>query len=184
MNKEKYIIEKAKALFSEIGYKGTTMDLLASKCDMGKGTLYLYYSSKEEVLKSIVNQLIETIKEKADLIDSKDGNFNEQIMKFLHEMLNLKKEQIMVAKLVFEAKQLGNQVVNKYIEQIDNYIMENLTSRIDKAIKDGFIKENNPEFLSFIIYKVYMSLVLEWEEKSSTKLTEKELFCLVENILK
>ena len=136
MNKEKYIIENAKILFAEIGYKGTTMDLLATKCDMGKGTLYLYYSSKEEVLKSIVDQLLNTIKEKAELIENKKISFNEQIMLFLHEMLSLKKEQIMVAKLVFEAKQMCNQTVNKYIEQIDNCIIETITNKIDKAIAD------------------------------------------------
>ena len=184
MNKEKYIIEQAKLLFSEIGYKATTMDLLATKCNMGKGTLYLYYSSKEEVLKSIIDQLIETIKEIADQIDTKSGDFNGQIMKFLREMLSYKKEQIMLAKLVYEAKKLGNQTVNKYIDQIDEYILDNLTKRIEKAEEDKFIKECNAKFIAFVIYKIYMSVVLEWEEKSGTKLTEKELFCLVENLMK
>lgn len=182
MDKEKYIIEKAKSLFAEIGYKGTTMDLLATKCDMGKGTLYLYYSSKEDVLKSIVDQLLKTIKDKANAIESQNISFNEQIMMFLHEMLSFKQEQIMVAKLVFEAKQMGNQTVNKYIEQIDNCIIETLTNKIDKAIKDNNIKECNSKFLAFIIFKIYMLLVLEWEQKSNEKLTEKELFSLVEKI--
>lgn len=184
MNKEEYIIEQAKLLFSEIGYKATTMDLLATKCNMGKGTLYLYYDSKEEVLKSIINQLIETIKEKADQIDTKSEDFNGQIMKFLREMLSYKKEQVMLVKLIYEAKQLGNQTVNKYVDQIDEYILENLTLRLEKAVKDKFIKKCNTKFIAFVIYKVYMSVVLEWEEKSTTKLTEKELFCLVENLIK
>lgn len=184
MDKEKYIIETAKSLFAEIGYKGTTMDLLANKCDMGKGTLYLYYSSKEDVLKSIVNQLLNTIKEKATTIENKTISFNEQIMLFLHEMLSFKQEQIMVAKLVFEAKQLGNQTVNKYIEQIDNCIIETLTNKIDKAILDKHIKECNSTFIAFLIFKIYMLLVLEWEQKSNKKLTEQELFNLVENLFK
>ena len=105
-------------------------------------------------------------------------------MKFLREMLSYKKEQEMLVKLVYEAKQLGNQTVNKYIDQIDEYILENLTLRLEKAVKDKFIKECNTKFIAFVIYKVYMSVVLEWEEKSSTKLTEKELFSLVENLTK
>jgi AcrR family transcriptional regulator len=118
MGKEKYIIEKAKELFGEVGYKGTTMDLLATKCDMGKGTLYLYFTSKEDVLKSIVDQLLETINNTASIIENMDITFSEQIVTFLREMLRLKNEQIMVAKLVFEAKQMGNQVVNKYVNRL------------------------------------------------------------------
>ena len=184
MDKEKYIIENAKILFAEIGYKGTTMDLLATRCDMGKGTLYLYYSSKEDVLKSLVDQLLNTINEKASLIENKPISFNEQIMLFLHEMLSFKQEQIMVAKLVFEAKQMGNQTVNKYIAQIDNCIIETITNKINKAIANNNIKECNSKFLAFIIFKIYMLLVLEWEQKSNEKLTEKELFSLMENLFK
>lgn len=184
MDKEKYIIENAKSLFAEIGYKGTTMDLLANKCNIGKGTLYLYYSSKEDVLKSIVNQLLTTINDKADKIQNMSISINEQILLFLHEMLSFKQEQIMVAKLVFEAKQLGNQTVNKYVDQIDNFIIETLTSKINKAIEDKYIKECNSQFMAFIIFKIYMLLVTEWENKSNTKLTEKELFSLIEKIFK
>lgn len=184
MGKEKYIIEKAKELFAEVGYKATTMDLLAAKCDMGKGTLYLYFASKEDVLKSIIDQLLATINNQATTIENMDISFSEQIAMFLREMLKLKNEQIMVAKLVFEAKQMGNQVVNKYINQIDDYIIDTLASKIDTAISKGYIKSCNSKFKAFLVYKIYMLLVLEWEEKANAKLTEEELFSLLENLFK
>ncbi len=182
MGKEIFIIEKAKELFSEVGYKATTMDLLATRSDMGKGTLYLYFKSKEDVLKSIIEQLLETIRIKANCIEEKNISFNEQINLFLKEMLMLKKEQVMVAKLVFEAKQIGNKTVNKYVNQIDDYIIDTLTTKIDSAVNKGYIKQCNSKFMAFLIYKIYMILVLEWEDKSNTRLTENELFSLLENL--
>ena len=184
MDKEKYIILKAKELFSTEGYKGTTMHLLSRKCDIGKGTLYLYFSSKEELLKAIVDQLIDDIKDKADKIQEMKISFNEQIMLFLHEMLYLKQEHICVAKLVYEAKQIGNQTVNKYVDKIDNYIIDTVKEKIDLAIKANHIKDCNSKFMAFLIYKIYILLVLEWEEKANTKLTESELYGLLENLFR
>jgi AcrR family transcriptional regulator len=45
---------------------------------MGKGTLYLYFKSKEDVLKSIIEQLIGTIEEKVRNIE-KLNNFIEEL---------------------------------------------------------------------------------------------------------
>lgn len=184
MKKEKQIIEEAKKLFSEIGYKATTMDLLASRCNMGKGTLYLYFDSKEEVLKSIISQLVDTINTKALEIENKDTSLSDKIGSFINEMLAFKKEQQMVAKLVFEADQMGSIVVKKYMKQIEDSIIDNIKIKIDSAIKKGYIKECNSKFQAFLIYKIYMILVLEWEEKSDSKLTKKELYNLLENLFK
>ena len=184
MEKEKYIVEKAKELFSEVGYKATTMDLLATRCDMGKGTLYLYFKSKEDLLKFIIDQLLESIKQTANNIENMDIGFNEQISMFLREMLKIKNEQLMVAKLAFEAKQMGNKLVNKYINQIDDYIIITLKEKIDKAITLGYIKECNSRFKAFLLYKIYLLLVIEWEQKDKEKLSEVELLNLLENLFK
>lgn len=184
MDKEKYILECAKELFSEIGYKGTTMDLLASKCDMGKGTLYLYYNSKEDVLKSIIDDLLETIKNSMIEIEGSNKAFNEQIMMMLKEILKLRNEQLLISKFVFEAKQMGNQTVNKYVEQIDEYIINMLKVRIDNAIKNNYIKECNSSFMAYLVYKIYMILIFDFEQKNNTKLDEKEIYKLLENLFK
>jgi AcrR family transcriptional regulator len=43
------ILDIAEAVFLEKGYSGTTMDEVASRAELSKGTLYLYYNSKEEL---------------------------------------------------------------------------------------------------------------------------------------
>lgn len=52
--KEKEILITAKNLFASRSYKGTSMQTIAETCGLSKGTLYLYYKSKEELLISIL----------------------------------------------------------------------------------------------------------------------------------
>ena len=53
------ILATAKVLFIEVGYEGFSMGLLSKRAGVAKGTLYLYFGTKEEVLLSLYSQEFE-----------------------------------------------------------------------------------------------------------------------------
>ena len=53
------ILVTAKTLFMEAGYEGFSMGLLSKRAGVAKGTLYLYFDTKEEVLLFLYNQEFE-----------------------------------------------------------------------------------------------------------------------------
>jgi TetR/AcrR family transcriptional regulator len=52
------IISAALDLFVEKGFAGTKLDEIAVRAGVSKGTLYLYFSSKEEMFKAVVRETI------------------------------------------------------------------------------------------------------------------------------
>ncbi len=48
------ILESAKALFAEKGREQTTMDDIAQRADCSKSTVYVYFTSKDEIYDSII----------------------------------------------------------------------------------------------------------------------------------
>ncbi|MFK0164721.1 TetR/AcrR family transcriptional regulator [Rhizobium sp. NPDC090279] len=48
------IVSEARATFYELGYGGTTMDLVAARCRMSKQTLYRLFPSKTELFMAII----------------------------------------------------------------------------------------------------------------------------------
>jgi len=48
------LLEAALALFVEKGFAGTRIEEVAQRAGVSKGTLYLYYPSKEELLKAVI----------------------------------------------------------------------------------------------------------------------------------
>ena len=50
------ILDAASALFAEVGYEGFSVALLASKAGIVKGTLYLYFKTREEVFLALYDQ--------------------------------------------------------------------------------------------------------------------------------
>jgi AcrR family transcriptional regulator len=55
------ILEAARGLFSSLGLKNTSIEDIASKAGLGKGTVYLYFKSKEEIFSNIVADFHESL---------------------------------------------------------------------------------------------------------------------------
>lgn len=54
--KSNFIMTSARKLFSRYGLRKTTVDEIAKEAHVGKGTVYNYFRSKEEVFKAVVEE--------------------------------------------------------------------------------------------------------------------------------
>ncbi len=72
------LLEAALALFVEKGFAATRSEEVAQRAGVSKGTLYLYYPSKEELFKAVVRQkLSNLIAEGAELAGQFEGSSSE-----------------------------------------------------------------------------------------------------------
>ena len=53
-NRKNAILRAARKLFFERGFKSVTVDLIAAKAEVSKGSIYLYFDSKEEIYTQIL----------------------------------------------------------------------------------------------------------------------------------
>lgn len=54
------LIDAALEVFSEHGFNAAKLDEIARRAGVSKGTIYLYFPSKEELFKAVVNDIIAT----------------------------------------------------------------------------------------------------------------------------
>lgn len=54
--KKRYIIEKARQVFAEKGYRSVTMKDIIEACDISRGGLYLYFPSTREIFLEVLKQ--------------------------------------------------------------------------------------------------------------------------------
>lgn len=54
VQKKKYILEKARGVFAEKGFKDVTMKDIVDACEISRGGLYLYFSSTEELFLAVL----------------------------------------------------------------------------------------------------------------------------------
>jgi AcrR family transcriptional regulator len=78
------IVEAALAVFAEKGFAAARMDEIAARARVSKGTIYLYFPSKEAVFKALVQEMIgPQLARLADLARAHEGS----IAPLLAEML-------------------------------------------------------------------------------------------------
>lgn len=85
LQKKKYILETARKVFMEKGYKNVTMKDIVEACEISRGGLYLYFSSTAEIFMEVLN--MET-QEADDLFSDKiteDATVADILMLFLKE---------------------------------------------------------------------------------------------------
>ena len=58
------ILDATDRLLARYGYRKMTVEDIASEAGIGKGTIYLHFSSKEEVVLSHVDRIVDRLKER------------------------------------------------------------------------------------------------------------------------
>ena len=72
--RELEILKAARELFLAKGFRETTLDEIAHAAEFGKGTLYNYFSSKEELFLGILRQALEEMYEIARASTAASGD--------------------------------------------------------------------------------------------------------------
>jgi AcrR family transcriptional regulator len=79
------LLEAALALFVEKGFAATRSEEVAQRAGVSKGTLYLYYPSKEELFKAVVRQTLSNlIAEGAEIAGQFEGSSSDLLALLLH----------------------------------------------------------------------------------------------------
>ena len=81
-NRKNSILKAARKLFFERGFKSVTVDLIAAKAEVSKGSIYLYFDSKEEIYTQIlISANIERHKE-IENFAKQEGTASELLLKY------------------------------------------------------------------------------------------------------
>ncbi|MBM7694028.1 AcrR family transcriptional regulator [Peribacillus deserti] len=165
VNRKQLILDAAAKSFSLFGYKATTMDQVAKIANVGKGTIYTFFRNKEELFKEIVHRLIDEMKAAADETLDPSLSLHENIHQVLYKMLEYRRDHQFMIKLIQEKREMGTLAVIQMVDEIEEAVISFISGRIKKGIENGKIVECDPELTSFLLFKMYITLIFDWEKK-------------------
>lgn len=79
------ILDATDRLLARYGFKKMTIDDVAQEVGIGKGTIYLHFSSKEELALSHIDRIIERLRERLRSIADADAHPSERLRQMLIE---------------------------------------------------------------------------------------------------
>lgn len=117
------ILDSVDVLFARYGYKKMTMDDLAQHVGIGKGTLYLHFSGKEDVALSHIDRIVERLEKELRAIASRDVSPARRI------------EQMLLTRVLFRFD-----IVSKY-ERSLNDLLSSIRTELLERHESHFRKE-------------------------------------------
>lgn len=77
------LLDATDKLLARSGYKKMTIDELASEVGIGKGSVYLHFSSKEEIALSHIDRIVERLKSELEIIIEQKISVAERLRQML-----------------------------------------------------------------------------------------------------
>nr|WP_309087482.1 TetR/AcrR family transcriptional regulator [Domibacillus sp.] len=177
--RKKDVIEAATKSFTMFGYKATTMDQVAKLANVGKGTIYTFFKNKDELFQDIWVTLIEEMKEAAEAVIDPSHSFQENVHLALFEMLVFRTKHQLAIKLFQEEKEMGTPAAAEALKKMEDAIVAYIAAKAKEAMEKNEIEQTDPEIAAFVMLKLYVTLVADWERRGRT-LSKEEIAKLFE----
>lgn len=164
IDRRQQIVDAAAKSFSLFGYKATTMDGVAKIANVGKGTIYTFFTNKEELFQDIMNRLIGEMKRVAERAIDPGKLFFDNLNAALELLLDFREEHELALKLTQEVREIGTPMAIEGLLQLERAVVGYIAGQVQHAVEKGEIKPCEPELTAFIMLKLYMALTVEWEK--------------------
>ena len=156
------ILDAALGVFSEKGFHIATMDEVADRAGLGKGTLYRYFANKETLFNELVRLRLEELETKArTILDGKDDVLT-MIAKYIRVYFDFfDQNQRLYRLIVQERHDIGVQVQDLYLKQVKRRILV-LRKKVFEAGQKGVLKPLDFETVFYGVMGFIHGIIQKW----------------------
>lgn len=159
-NRKEVILKAAENVMTEHGLYGLSIEAIAEQTQLAKGTIYLYFKSKEEILSTLTIKARNKLFIEFELIENQNISSYEQLISIIKMNYTFYKQFPLYYDLVslYEANHKAVETEEMYISSQN---ITNLVYRIaEKAKVEGFLNSNiNPLHLTMSLWGMTVGML-------------------------
>lgn len=163
VSKQAAILEAGFEIFSENGFSDSRLDDVARRAGVAKGTLYLYFDSKEDLFKKVVEQsLILNLKPMLEAFEVYDGpikDFLDQAFEIIGDKLTKSRLGVFPKIILAEASKFPD-LAAFYRDEVILRIHSFFTRVIERGIEKGEFREVDAEASARVLMSPFLMLAL------------------------
>lgn len=160
--KQRLIISTAIDIFAEKGFQQTTMQEIAETAGIGKGTIYRFYPSKDELLSSLVKFAIDEVTEAIREELSHTESIVDKLKTIIAVEIAYYDEHPNLAKFLIR-EVLGYRVkFEEHIKQIQASRTSIIEPIIREGMESGVLNEVNPTTVAASLEGMILASVIQW----------------------
>ncbi len=149
------ILAAARRIMEQHGLEAATMEEIAATAGVAKGTIYLYFQGKEELIQALISQVGENLLQDLEGILEKSGSPREILPQVVSLLLDyLERERVLFPVYVRDLRQ-GQRPPEKGrwppLREMEEKFMELITRLFAQGIAAGEFIPANPRLLTFFL---------------------------------
>ena len=171
-HRKEEIVDAAQKLFFEKGLQAATLDEIAEAAELSKGTIYLYYKSKEDLYLAVMMRGMQTLHEMFDARIKTESNVVRALMALQDTYLDFfHKHRSYFRMLHFlQTPQFHKQVTSEMMQEallVNQKIWNVAISIIERGIKEGILISNlNALEIVIILWSGATQLMMRMDTES------------------
>jgi AcrR family transcriptional regulator len=162
--RKQQILDAAEKVFTHKGLDEARMDDIAEGTGLSKGTLYLYFKSKEDLIIAILDRIFRGLFEQLEARKGNELSATEAIWRFTDEATRDYKRMLHMVPIAYEFLALAfrNKTVQKALKQYFNLYMVALVPIIQRGIDSGEFREVDAQEVAIAAGAIFEGTVLLW----------------------
>jgi AcrR family transcriptional regulator len=158
------ILNAAEQVFTKKGLDLARMDDIAEETGLSKGTLYLYFKSKEELIIAILDRIFQGAFEQLDARKDNELSAAEAISQFTENAIRDYKAMLRLMPVAYEFLALAfrNKTVQKALKQYFRHYMEVLVPIVQHGIDSGEFRQVDAQEVAIAAGAIYEGTILLW----------------------
>lgn len=158
------ITEAAAKVFSKKGLDKARMDDIAEEADLSKGTLYLYFKSKDAIITHLLDKLFEREFTDLSMMVGEDHPASEKLILFTNAIIADVKDWSRLIPIMYEflgrlfRQSVVQQAFKKYLRTYLNMI----TPLIQEGINSGEFNAEDAKSVAITISALFEGTILLW----------------------
>jgi AcrR family transcriptional regulator len=158
------IMNAAEEVFTKKGFDDARMEDIAEETGLSKGTLYLYFKSKEDLVIAILDRIFLGAFKQFKTQEIAEASAREAIWRFTEEAIHdyLKMLRMMPIAYEFLALAFRNKIVQKALKQYFDVYMDALVPLIQRGIDSGEFRRVDAQEVAIAAGAIFEGTVLLW----------------------
>lgn len=162
IDRKALILQAATKSFVQFGYKATTMEQVSKIANVGKGTIYTFFKTKDELFAEILDKASQELITVMNRVAENNKTFVDKLFNLLDSILEFRSDHELFVKLAQEVRDIGTVQALEGVKQMEAYALDFLRQQIDLAIRSDEVKPCDSSVAAFMILRLYLALTTEW----------------------
>lgn len=172
LRNRKRILDAALDVFSQHGYRGSTLDQIAEASGLSKPNILYYFDGKEAIHVTLLNKLMEKWLDPLAHMDP-GGDPLEEILAYVHRKVQMSREYPRESRLFANEILQGAPRMKPHLEDGLKDLFAEKTALIARWMEEGKLAKSDPRHLIFSIwattqhyadFEVQVSILTEGED--------------------